>query len=325
MLVLSASDQEKLLHMPEMIEAVSTALKEYSAKRTVTPVRTVLNVEKAEGHAIFMPSVAEDAGSLGIKYVGSFPNNKKMGKAAINGVVLLADVQTGEPLALLEGSYLTVMRTGALSGAATKYLARENARILSIIGTGAQSIGQCEAVMAVRNIEKISLYNRSEKKAYDLAKQLRTRHEVEVLVHQDADQAIDGADIVVTATSSSTPVFSRRLEPGVHVNAIGSYQPTMQELPTHAVSGADKVVVESVEAALEEAGCLQIPIQEGHFSPERIHSELGFIVSNEAAGRETDEELTIFKSVGFAAADIVAANYFYEKALRENIGQRITL
>src|SRR5690606_39099156 len=98
-----------------------------------------------------------------------------------------------------------------------------------------------------------------------------------------------------------------------------------QELPTHAVAGADKVVVESVEAALEEAGCLQIPIQEGHFSPERIHSELGFIISNEAAGRETDEELTVFKSVGFAAADIVVAKYLYEKALRENIGQRITL
>lgn len=325
MLVLSASDQQKLLHMPEVIDAVATALEEYSARRTVTPVRTVLNVEKAGGHAIFMPSVAEEAGSLGMKYVGSFPNNKAMGKAAINGVVLLADVQTGEPQALLEGSYLTVMRTGALSGAATKYLARSNSKVLSVIGTGAQAIGQCEAVMAVRNIEKIKLYNRSEKKAYDLAKQLRIRHNVEVLVQQDADQTVDGADIVVTATSSSTPVFSSRLGPGVHVNAIGSYQPTMQELPTHVVSGADKVVVESVEAALEEAGCLQIPIQEGEFSPDRIHSELGFIISNEAVGRERDDELTVFKSVGFAAADIIVAKYFYEKALRENIGQQIEL
>lgn len=325
MLVLSANDQQNLLHMPEMIDAVSTALEEYSAKRTVTPVRTVLNVEKADGHAIFMPSVAEDVGALGMKYVGSFPNNRKLGKQAINGVVLLADVHTGEPLALLEGSYLTVMRTGALSGTATKHLARENSRVLAVIGTGAQAIGQCEAVMAARDIEKIKLYNRTEKKAHDLAKQLRTRHDVEISVCQDADQAVDGADIVVTATSSSTPVFSSRLAPGVHVNAIGSYQPTMQELPTHVISGADKVVVESVEAALEEAGCLQIPIQEGEFSPGQIHSELGFIISNEASGRETDEEVTVFKSVGFAAADIVVAKYFYEKALRENIGQRITL
>lgn len=325
MLVLSADDQKKLLHMPEMIEAVSTALVEYSAKRTVTPVRTVLDVEKAEGHAIFMPSVAEDAGSLGMKYVGSFPNNKKVGKAAINGVVLLADVQTGEPLALLEGSYLTVMRTGALSGAATKYLAREKSKVLSVIGTGAQAIGQCEAVMAVRDIEKINLYNRSEKKAYGLAEKLRTRHDVEVMVCQNANHAIDGADIVVTATSSTTPVFSSRVAPGTHVNAIGSYQPTMQELPTHVVAEADKVVVESVEAAMEEAGCLQIPIQEGAFSAERIHSELGFIISDEASGRETDEEVTVFKSVGFAAADIVVAKYLYEKALRDNVGQRITL
>ncbi|RST77422.1 ornithine cyclodeaminase family protein [Siminovitchia acidinfaciens] len=325
MLILSANDQQKLIEMPEVIDAVSIALEEYSAMRTETPVRTVLNVEKAGGHAIFMPSVAENAGSLGMKYVGSFPNNKQIGKAAINGVVLLADVQTGEPQALLEGSYLTVMRTGALSGAATKYLARENSKVLAVIGTGAQAIGQCEAIMAVRNIEKINLYNRSEKKAYDLAKQLRARFDVEVIVCQDADRAIDGADILVTATSSTTPVFSSRLAPGVHVNAIGSYQPTMQELPTHVVSSADKVVVESAEAALEEAGCLYIPIQEGEFTPSRIHSELGFIVSDEAAGRESDEELTVFKSVGFAAADIVVAKYFYEKALRENIGQRIMM
>jgi ornithine cyclodeaminase len=325
MLILSSSDQQNLLNMSEVIDVVATGLVEYSAARTNTPLRTILPVSKSDGNAIFMPASAEEVGCLGMKYVGTFPNNRKVGKKVINGVVLLMDIETGEPLALLEASYLTVMRTGALSGAATKYLARPDSKTLSMIGTGEQALGQLQAILAVRDIEKVKLNNRSKQKALEFAAHIERLFPVTASVFDHPDQAIDGADIIVTSTSSDTPVFTGEVAPGVHINAIGSYQPTMRELPTCVISQAHKVVVESMAATAKEAGDLLIPIQEGKFSKNQIHAELGEIIGNRAAGREDESEITVFKSVGFAAADIVVAKYFYEKALKEGIGQRVEL
>lgn len=325
MLVISAEDQQRLLDMKGMVEAVGESLKEYSSQRTTTPVRTVLGVVRKEGSAIFMPSVAEELNSLGLKYVSNFPGNSEQGKKSINGVVLLACTDTGEPLALLEGSYLTVMRTGALAGAATKQLAREDSRVLAILGTGEQAIGQFEAIKAVRPIEEVRLYNRTKGKAELLADYIKESNDMTVSIHDDADEAIEGADVIVTATSSDEPIFSQPLKPGVHVNAIGSYKPTMQELPTHVVSTADKVVVESIDSVLEEAGDLLIPIQEGKFSKEKIHGELGQIIGNQLPGRQSEADITVFKSVGLAVADVVVARHIYDRAMKENIGQRISL
>ncbi|RST59394.1 ornithine cyclodeaminase family protein [Siminovitchia terrae] len=325
MLIINAEDQQKLLNMSEMVEVVGESLREYSAAGTTTPVRTVLQLEKKEGNAIFMPSVAEGLKSLGMKYVSNFPGNAVLGKKSINGVVLLVDTDTGEPLALLEGSYLTVMRTGALSGVASKYLSRADSGVLAILGTGEQAIGQFKAIKAVRDITQLKLYNRTQEKAEILAEYIQSRHEVAISTHSDSDEAIRGADIIVTATSSSKPVFSETLEPGVHVNAIGSYTPSMQELPSHVIANAGKVVVESINSALEEAGDLLIPINEGKFHRDSIHGELGHIISGQLPGREHERETTVFKSVGLAVADVVVARYLYEKALKEQVGQKISL
>ncbi|HBZ09994.1 MAG TPA: ornithine cyclodeaminase family protein [Bacillus bacterium] len=325
MLIINAEDQQKLLNMSEMVEAVGESLKEYSAAGTITPVRTVLELEKKEGNAIFMPAVAEGLKSLGMKYVAVFPENTALGKKSINGVVLLADTDTGEPLALLEGSYLTVMRTGALSGAASQYLSRADSKVLAILGTGEQVIGQFEAIKAVRDITQLKLYNRTREKAEILAEYIKARHEVDIIIYSDSNEAIRGADIIVTATSSSRPVFSEALEPGVHVNAIGSYTSSMQELPSHVIANADKVVVESIDSAMEEAGDLLIPINEGKFHRDSIHGELGLIIGGQLPGRDNDREVTVFKSVGLAVADVVVARYFYEKALKEQVGQNISL
>ncbi|MEC2492028.1 NAD(P)-binding domain-containing protein, partial [Bacillus cereus] len=232
----------------------------------------------------------------------------------------LSDFQTGEPLALLEGSYLTMIRTGALSGVATKYLARHNAKTLCIIGTGEQAKGIAEAIFAVRDIEKVILYNRTEEKAYAFAEYIQERFNKPAYVHTNANEAISEADIIVTTTNASTPVFSEKLQKGVHINAVGSFKPNMQELPSHAIAGANKVVVESKEAALDETGDLQVPIKEGLFKANAIHAELGQIISGEKAGRENNEEITIFKSVGLAVVDIIVAKYLYEKAVECGIG-----
>ena len=323
MLVISANEQRNLVNMNEVIAYAALALQEFSAERTITPIRGSLPFASEQNTALIMPSVAEGLEALGLKVVTVVPQNKKIGKKTINGIVMLSDFQTGEPLALLEGSYLTMIRTGAISGVATKYLARHNAKILCIIGTGEQAKGIAEAIFAVRDVEKVILYNRTEGKAYAFAQYIQEKFGKPAYVHTNANEAISEADIIVTTTNASTPVFSEILQKGVHINAVGSFKPNMQELPSHAIANANKVVVESKEAALEETGDLQVPIQEGLFKASDIHAELGQIISGEKAGRENDEEVTVFKSVGLAVVDIIVAKYLYERAVERGVGNRI--
>ncbi len=328
MLVISANEQRNLVNMNEVIEYAALALKEFSAERTITPIRGSLPFANERNTALIMPSVAEGLEALGVKIVTVVPQNKQVGKKTINGIVMLSDFQTGEPLALLEGSYLTMIRTGALSGVATKYLARHNAKTLCIIGTGEQAKGMAEAIFAVRDIEKVILYNRTEEKAYAFAQYIQEKFGKPAYVYRDPNEAIREADIIVTTTNASTPVFSETLQKGVHVNAVhvnavGSFRPSMQELPSHAIANANKVVVESKEAALDETGDLQVPIKEGLFKANAIHAELGQIISGEKAGRDNDEEITIFKSVGLAVVDIIVAKYLYERAVERGVGNKI--
>lgn len=326
MLILSAQDQRAVLTVHEAIDAVRVALQEFSAHRALSPIRTFLPVQKGNGTSIFMPSSVEATDSLGIKFVSVFPDNGAKGKKTINGVVILADVMTGEPVAMLEASYLTVLRTGAASGLATRYLARENAKSLAVIGTGAQARGAVNAVAAVRPIEQIRLYNRSLEKAEAFAAELAEQFgaHVEVFVTASADEAVEGADIIITATNSPTPVFSaERIGAGAHINAIGSFRPTMQELPTEVIVRAGKVVVESVEGALDETGDLLLPIEQGVFAAERIHAELGEITAGEKCGREREDELTVFKSVGLAAMDVVVAKAMVDRAKALGLGQQV--
>ncbi|MCY8235324.1 ornithine cyclodeaminase family protein [Priestia endophytica] len=325
MLILNTDDQKSLADMNEIIEWAAVSLKEFSADKTVTPIRSALPFNEGQNTALVMPSVAEGLGSLGLKVVNVAPNNKELGKKTINGVVMLSDCKTGEPLALLEGSYLTMMRTGALSGVATKCLSRENSKKLCVIGTGEQAKGLIEAVLAVRDIKEILLYNRTEQKAQDFSEYIKSKFSKQVRIYLDTNEAVSEADIVVTTTNSSTPVFSESLKSGTHVNAVGSFRPTMQELPSHVISQADKVVVESKEAALEETGDLQVPIQEGTFDSSNIYGELGRIVNGEYKGRVNDQEITVFKSVGLAVVDIVIAQYFYKKAIENKVGTSIQL
>ena len=322
MRIVNEKQLTSLMDMKEIIQRVEVALEEYSSGRTNTPIRTALPYDDEQNTALFMPSVADGLQKIGVKVVTVAPNNKDLGKKLINGFVALSNYKTGEPVAILEGSYLTMIRTGAISGVATKYLAKQNATTLAIIGTGEQAFGLAAAVFATRDIKDVHLYNRSKDKAEAFAHKLQhdLSHSVNVHFHDQANDAIAHAEIVVTATNSSTPVYSASLRPGTHVNAVGSFRPTMQELPTHTVTDAHKVVVEAVDAALEETGDLITPIENGDYQVNQIHGELGKIVSGELSCREHDEEITVFKSVGLAIVDIVVANYFYEKAIETNTG-----
>lgn len=325
MLIISSKEQKQLIQMSEVIEQVEKALKEFAANRTVTPIRLALPFYNNENTGLTMPSVAEDLNTIGVKIVMVAPNNQKIGKKTINGVVLLSDFETGEPVAMLEGSYLTMMRTGALSGVATKYLAKQKAKTLCIIGTGEQAHGLLEAILTVREIDIIYLYNRTHKKAEQFAEFIKETYQKNVVVCQDVNDAVKSAEIIVTTTNAKTPVFSSELNPGTHINAVGSFRPNMQEVPTNAIISANKIVVEDRIAALEETGDFIVPIKEGVFSEDGIYDELGKIVMREVNGRETEDEITIFKSVGLAVVDVVVAQYIYEKALKLGVGVNVTL
>lgn len=321
MLVISKEEQESLIDMKEVLTYVEKALIAFSNGETQTPIRTALPFGDEINTALFMPSVSDKLDSLGIKVVNVVPENKSRNLKTINGIVLLFDVKTGVPRALLEGSYITQIRTGALSGVATKYLARKDAKVLGIIGTGEQALGLCKAICTVREIERVILYNRTLEKAKDFAAYIEEKVGIIAEVVSNANKVVDQSDILVTATNAKDPVYSNDLKNGMHVNAVGSFRPSMQEVPSSSIISADKVIVESKEAALEETGDLQKPVEKG-FSSEKL-VELGDILRGFQQGRVNEEEITIFKSVGLAVVDILVGQYVLEQALKREMGRKL--
>jgi len=317
MLVINEQDQQQLLNMKEVIDEVAHALKAFSEGKTETPLRYVLPFNN-ENKYLVMPALSDELKIVGIKTVTFAPENPEKGKKTITGSVLLSDYETGETLAVLDGNYLTKIRTGAISGVATKYLAREEAKTLCVIGAGDQAQGLVAAVMAGRNIDTVHFSSRTKEKANQFADTVAKKYHVTTKVFNVADDAMEKADIIVTATNSSYPVYSRSLKPGVHLNAVGSFKPDMQELPSESMLVANKIVVESVEAAMEETGDLKVPQDEGLITVNSLYGELGDIVAGNILGREDNKEVTLFKSVGLAIVDIVVAHYFYKKALKNS-------
>ncbi|GAA6817725.1 ornithine cyclodeaminase family protein [Helicobacter pylori] len=314
---ISEQQQTDLLDMAEVVEAVEEALQAYSEGQTENPLRHVLPFNEDNKYLV-MPALSDKLGIVGLKTVTFAPNNPQQGKNTIVGSVILSDYDTGESLAVLEGAYLTKIRTGAISGVATKYLAQQNAKTLCVIGTGEQAEGLVEAVLAVRNITHIQLFNRTYDKAVIFANKLAAQYDITVEVFEDVEDGMHNAEVIVTATNATSPVFQNALTDGVHINAVGSFKPDMQELPSVALQQADKVVVESSDTALEETGDLINPIEEGVFKASDLYGELGNIVAGRLEGRLKDEEITVFKSVGLAIVDIVVANYFYQKLLKSD-------
>lgn len=307
MIVLSESDVERLLTMKGVMDAVERTLKALAEGRAHLPLRTRVRSERYGGDILSMPALVEDFGLYTTKIVSVYPENPKRGLPTINASLIVFDASTGTPLALMAASHLTAMRTGAITGVATKYLARRDARVLAVIGCGVQGRTQALGVAEARRLEEVRAYDVVREKAERYAEEMSRRLGIDVRVAGSAEEAVKGADIVVTATTSSEPVVKRSwLSPGVHINAIGAYTPEMRELDTETIVDA-KVVVDLREAALAEAGDIIIPIREGAFSEDRIHGELGEIVAGKKPGRESEDEITVFKSVGLAVQDTAAA------------------
>lgn len=326
MLVLTRNDVRQLVPMTDAIELMKLAFRELSAGRAESPLRSVVPV--AEGAVtLLMPAYVPAANALGFKVVSVFEGNRDKDLPTISAMVCLLDESTGAPMAIISGAYLTALRTGAVSGAATDLLARDDARNLVVIGAGAQGVTQAAAVAAVRPIEKITVVDLSEDSLEryrgqiaedwpELLDRLETSSDASVVAQ---------ADVICTATTSRKPVFSDRdVKPGTHINAIGAFTPEMQELPEETVARAT-IVVDQVEAVLEEAGDFIIPINKGTLERRRIERELGQVVAEEAPGRTTVDEITLFKSVGNAVQDVTVARWAVERAIDTGAGQQVSI
>ncbi|CAN5743412.1 ornithine cyclodeaminase family protein [soil metagenome] len=326
MLVLTRNDVRQLVPMPDAIELMKLAFQELSAGRAESPLRSVVPV--ADGSVtLLMPAYVPAAKALGFKVVSVFEGNRDKDLPTISAMVCLLDESTGAPTAIMNGAYLTALRTGAVSGAATELLARDDARNLVVIGAGAQGVTQAAAVAAVRPIEKITVVDLSEESLERYRRHIAEDWPdlVDRLEVTSDSSVVAQADVICTATTSRKPVFSDGdVKPGTHINAIGAFTPEMQELPEETVARAT-IVVDQVEAVLEEAGDFIIPIGKGTLDRNRIQRELGQIVAEEAPGRSTLDEITLFKSVGNAVQDVTVARRAVERAIETGAGQQVSI
>jgi alanine dehydrogenase len=307
--VLSKQDVQQAVPMREAIEIVKGAFAQLSAGKAVVPLRTQLPVERHDGVTLFMPAYLSESDDLGVKIVSVFPGNLEMGLPTIFALVIVVEASTGRPVAVMDGTYLTALRTGAASGAATDLLAIKDARVAAVFGAGAQGRTQLLAVCEVRDIERAWVYDINSQAAERYAQEMAGRGRVpdDLRVASSAAEAAREADVICTATTSKTPVFADGdLKPGVHINAVGSFTPEMQEVPEQTVARA-RLVVGSREACLAETGDLIIPIRKGLITEDDIYAELGEIAAGIKPGRESAEEITFFKSVGNAVQDVSVA------------------
>jgi len=326
--ILSRSDVAQAVTMAQAIRAVKKAFIQLSAGKAEVPLRTHIPVKKARGGTLIMPAYLNGNGILGTKIVSVFPGNKKKKLPTIHAVVVVLDAMTGRPKAFMDGTYLTALRTGAASGVATSLLARRNARVAAIFGAGTQGRTQLEAVCTVRPIEKVWVYDVIPKAARDYVRKMKTRGSPipeNIFVARSAKEAVREADIICTATTSFRPVFNDSdLKLGVHINGVGSYTPEMQEIPARTVVRS-KVVVDSLQASLAEAGDLLISIEGGLISDKHIHGEIGEVAAGKIPGRESEGETTFFKSVGLAVQDMAVAELVLRRAEALGLGVEVEI
>ncbi|MXX27941.1 MAG: ornithine cyclodeaminase family protein [Caldilineaceae bacterium SB0668_bin_21] len=322
---LTRNDVENLLDMQSAIEAVGEAFRLIYEREAELPVRANIPVARHEGSLMSMPAyLGGEMDALGAKLISFYGTNPtRRGLPAIQGNIVLFDGRTGALLALMDAGYLTAMRTGASGGVATRYLAKEDARTLTIFGSGVQAPYQVEAALCERAIERVLVLSRTPANAEALALKLEQMFNISAQATVDVKMAVEAADILVTATSTHEPLFDGSLlRPGVHISGIGSHLPYASEVDASAVQRA-KVVVDQMSACLAEAGDLIRPIEDGVYDASQIHAEIGAIIAGDQPGREGDDEITFFKSVGLAAQDVAVARVVYAKALAQGAGTEL--
>jgi ornithine cyclodeaminase/alanine dehydrogenase-like protein (mu-crystallin family) len=329
-LVLSARDTHELLPPGDCADAMREALTALARGFVQMPLRTVARPDGAAGMMALMPSFRAAgpdvagpdaaAGAYGLKAICITPGNSAIGLDTHQGVVLLSSGRTGEPLALLNASAVTEIRTAAVSAVATGLLARDDADELAIIGTGVQARSHLRAIAYSRPLRRVRVAGRNQASASRFAEEMREHAAAAITACASAEEAVAGAGIIVTATSSAEPVLRREwISAGAHINAVGACVPQARELDTATMADA-ALFADSRESVLAEAGDYLQAAAEGAIGPDAIRAEIGEILVGAVPGRGGDAEITVFESLGLAAEDLAAAALAYRKARELGIG-----
>jgi ornithine cyclodeaminase len=328
MLFLSQHDVESLLDLDRLLEALGPAMAELSAGRVSVPARVVAQVREWGGLLAVMPAFLGSAQILSTKLVSVFPENAARGLPSHQAVILVFDARTGSPHAMMDGTAITATRTAAGSALATRLLARPEARILTIVGTGVQARAHAKAIPRVRSVKEIRVVGRHQARAVALAEEIARGLRIPAKAVEPGKEAFAGVDVICATTHAAEPVLKGEwLEPGMHVNSVG-LNPNGPELDGEAVRRA-LVVVETRAAALAPLPSgstdLRWAIRDGLITEEHIHAEIGELISGARPGRTSPDQITLYKSVGVAVQDAVAAHLVLQAAQQQGVGTDIAL
>ncbi|HYJ84502.1 MAG TPA: ornithine cyclodeaminase family protein [Pyrinomonadaceae bacterium] len=320
-LVLSHDEVVELLPIKECIAVMRDALIALAAGKVHQPLRTIIRPPDAAGVMGLMPSyMARDHAAFGLKAICVMPGNPAKGKDAHQGGVLLFSGETGELLAMMNGSAITSIRTAAVSGVATDLLAREDACNLAIIGTGVQARSHLAAMSAVRSIKRCRVASRQIEHARTFAEEMRRDFPFPIEPVDNVEEALQDSDLIVTATSAVEPIVRREwISAGAHINAVGACTPRTREVDS-ATMAASSLFVDRRESTLNESGDYLLALNDGSIGPDHIRAEIGEVLAGEKPGRTSTEEITLFKSLGIGIEDLAAAQHLYRKASALNVG-----
>jgi ornithine cyclodeaminase/alanine dehydrogenase-like protein (mu-crystallin family) len=311
--------------MQRCIELMREALASLARGEVLLPLRPVLRLPDTRNVYALMPAYSKALNAIGTKLITVFPDNHGTDLDSHQGAVILIDGERGNLKALMDAASITAIRTAAVSGVATDLLARRDATTLAVLGSGVQARTHIEAMLAVRRFTNVLVWSRNADHARALVAGVGPKRGVPLEVVPDAESAVRRADVICTVTASPKPVLHGEwLRPGSHVNAVGASLPTTRELDSDAVRRA-RVWVDRRESALNEAGDLLVPIQEGVISADHILGEIGALLSGHDHGRKNDTEITLFKSLGLAIEDLASAHYLHQRATDEQAGTWVDL
>ncbi|MBS7649047.1 alanine dehydrogenase [Candidatus Bathyarchaeota archaeon] len=327
-LLLSDDEVRDVISLGEAINVVEMAFREKGLGRVQMPPKIYLSFKRYNGDLRAMPSYLEELDISAVKVVNSHPDNReKHGLPTVMATIILIDPKSGFPFAIMGGTTITDMRTGAAGGIAAKYLARRDSKVVGMVGAGAQARTQLMALLEVfSSIEEIRVWSRSEKTRRDFKSEMEAKygHLCKIITTGSVKEAVNGADIIVTTTPSRTPlVMDEWVQPGTHLNCIGADAPGKEELDPLILKRA-KIVVDDWEQA-SHSGEINVPLSRGIISREDVWAELGEVVAGKKPGRTSSEEITVFVSTGLAIQDAVTANLVYQRALERGIGKRIKI
>ncbi len=324
-LIINQKEVPTLLPMGECMEVMAAALAALARSEALLPLRSIMWLPEKVGALGMMPAYLKDANVLGLKVISVFPGNHGTEFDAHQGAVMLFEARNGRPLAIIDATEITAIRTAATSGVATKLLARDDAGDLAILGSGTQAAKHLEAMLLTRKIRRVRVWSRNPQNAARFAERESRRRGIAVEAMLTGREAVEWADLICTTTSSPEPVLRGEwIAPGTHINAVGSSVPFARELDTAAVVRS-RLFVDRRESTLNEAGDFLFPKKEGAIGDDHIQGEIGELLTGRAGGRRSADEITLFKSLGLAIEDLASAHHIFTKATERGLGARVEL